>query len=145
MPESEDTLVVYPWERPLGARPLDDGRAEFRVWAPRAKTLALRVAGREYTLDPAGFGVHEGVVSARADEDYVYVVDGTELPDPASRHQPEGLRGPSRLYDARGLPGAHDGFVPAPLEQQVIYELHVGTFRAAGTSPGATPHLAARA
>ena len=141
MPGSEDTLVVYPWERPLGARPLDDGRAEFRVWAPRAQRLALRVDGREYALDAAGFGVYEGVVSARAGEDYVFVVDGTELPDPASRHQPEGLRGPSRLFDARALPGAHDAFTPEPLERQVIYELHVGTFSAEGTFQGAIPHL----
>jgi hypothetical protein len=26
---------AYPWERALGARPFDDGRAEFRVWAVR--------------------------------------------------------------------------------------------------------------
>ncbi len=27
----------YPWERPLGAHQIDDVRAEFRVWAPRAR------------------------------------------------------------------------------------------------------------
>ena len=35
----------YPWERPLGARPRADGTAEFRVWAPRAESIALRVGG----------------------------------------------------------------------------------------------------
>jgi maltooligosyltrehalose trehalohydrolase len=140
-PVAEDALAVYPWERTLGARPLSDGRAEFRVWAPRAETLRLRVGDREYTLDPAGFGVHEGVVSARAGEDYEYIVDGEAHPDPATRHQPAGLRGPSRLFDARALPGPRDGFVPQPLAEQIIYELHVGTFSAEGTFAGAIPHL----
>jgi maltooligosyltrehalose trehalohydrolase len=140
-PVAEDALVVYPWERALGARPLDDGRAEFRVWAPQARTLALRVGDREYTLDRAGFGVHEGVVSARAGEDYEYVVDGEAHPDPATRHQPAGLRGPSRLFDARALPGPRDGFVPKPMAEQIIYERHVGTFSAQGTFAGAIPHL----
>ncbi len=138
----EDRLAVYPWERTLGARPLDDGRAEFRVWAPRAQTLRLRVAGREYELDRAGYGVYEGVVSARTGDDYVYVVDGRELPDPASRWQPDGLRGPSRLFDARDLPGANDRFATPPLEDLVIYELHVGTFSDEGTFASACDHLA---
>jgi maltooligosyltrehalose trehalohydrolase len=140
-PAALDALVVYPWERTLGARPLDDGRAEFRVWAPKARRLQLRVGEREYTLDPAGYGVHEGVVSARAGEDYVYVVDGEVHPDPATRHQPAGLRGPSRLFDARALPGARDGFVARALAEQVIYELHIGTFSDEGTFAAAISHL----
>ncbi len=91
----EDRLADYPWERTLGARPLRDGRAEFRVWAPRAERLMLRLGdGDDYTLDPAGFGIHEGVVSAAPGDDYTYLVDGRELPDPCSRWQPGGLRGP---------------------------------------------------
>jgi maltooligosyltrehalose trehalohydrolase len=139
--DPEDTLVDLPWERPLGARPLPDGRGEFRVWAPHAERLRLQVGDREYELDPAGHGIHEGVVSAHAGDDYRYLLDGQPLPDPASRWQPEGLRGPSRLFDARGLPGAGDGFSPAPLEEQVILELHVGTFSAEGTFASAIPHL----
>ena len=128
----EDTLVVYPWEHPLGARPLRDGRGEFRVWAPRAGTLSLEVAGRSYELDAAGHGVFEGVVSARPGDDYVYVVDGERFPDPCSRWQPEGLRGPSRLFDARALPGAADSFAAPRLEDVIIYELHIGTFSQEG-------------
>ena len=141
MSSSEGSLVVYPWERPLGARALRDDRGEFRVWAPRAQTLALRVGERAYELDGAGYGVYEGVVDARAGEDYAYVVDGHELPDPCSRWQPHGLRGRSRLLDVRGLPGAADGFVARPLEEQVVYELHVGTFTQAGTFTAAIEHL----
>ena len=93
-PAADDVLVVYPWERTLGARPLGDGRAEFRVWAPNAERAAA--AGRRAAntgLDPAGYGVREGVVSAHAGEDYVYVIDGETHPRP--RHPPP-ARGPAR-------------------------------------------------
>ena len=136
-------LTAYPWERPLGARALPDGRAEFRVWAPRAQTLQLRVGDRSYELDAAGYGVHEGVVSAAPGEDYAYVLNGNaaELPDPCSRWQPDGLRGRSRLLDARELPGAADGFTPVGAAELIVYELHVGTFTEAGTFAAAIEHL----
>ena len=40
-----------------------------------------------------GLGVWEAIVPASPGSDYVYVIDGADLPDPASRWQPEGLRG----------------------------------------------------
>jgi maltooligosyltrehalose trehalohydrolase len=134
-----------PWERPLGARVLVDGRAGFRVWAPNAATVSLTVGDRTHALADAGYGVYETALPASAGEDYAFVLDGLELPDPCSRWQPHGLRGRSRLLDARELPGAHDRFTaPAP-EQLLIYELHVGTFSDAGTFTGAIEHLEALA
>jgi maltooligosyltrehalose trehalohydrolase len=132
---------LYPWERTLGARPLDDERAEFRVWAPRAETIELRLGGEVQPLSSAGFGVHETVVPTPPGVDYHYVVDGHPLPDPCTRWQPEGLRGPSRLFDARALPGTRDGFTPPRPHDLVVYELHVGTFSQAGTFAGAIEHL----
>ena len=127
-----------PWERPLGSRVLDDRRSEFRVWAPAATTLTLWVAGRGYALDHAGYGVHETVIGAIAGEDYFYEVDGHRLPDPCSRWQPEGLRGPSRVL---ATPAACEPFErPAP-DRLVIYELHIGTFTAEGTFAAAAEHL----
>jgi maltooligosyltrehalose trehalohydrolase len=137
----EDRLAVYPWERTLGARPLRDQRGEFRVWAPRAQRLTLRVADNDYELDPAGFGVHEGVVSARAGDDYTYIVNGREFPDPCSLWQPSGLRGPSRIFDPCALPGANDGFQTPGLDRLVVYELHIGTFTQEGTFAAAAEHL----
>jgi maltooligosyltrehalose trehalohydrolase len=134
-----------PWERPLGARVLVDGRAEFRVWARNPTTVSLIVGDRTHALVDAGYGVYETAVPATAGEDYAFVLDGLELPDPCSRWQPHGLRGRSRLLDARELPGAHDRFtIPAP-EHLLIYELHVGTFSEAGTFTGAIEHLDALA
>jgi maltooligosyltrehalose trehalohydrolase len=127
-----------PWERPLGSHVLDDRRTEFRVWAPSASTLTLWVAGSGYELDHAGYGVQEIIVGAVAGEDYFYEVDGHRLPDPCSRWQPEGLRGPSRVLDP---PAPSEPFErPAP-DRLVIYELHIGTFTAEGTFAAAAEHL----
>jgi maltooligosyltrehalose trehalohydrolase len=132
----------YPWERRLGAHALSDGRTEFRVWAPRASTLTLSVAGRTLELDDAGYGIYEVVAPARAGDDYFFLVDGQQLPDPCSRWQPDGLRGTSRIVtDARRLPP----FDPPPMTELVIYELHLGTFSAQGTFDGAIEHLQALA
>ena len=131
----------YPWERPFGARPGVDGTTEFRVWAPRAESLALRVGGRDVGLADAGHGVREATTEAAGGDDYAFVVDGNELPDPCTRWQPAGLRGPSRVLDPASFEWSDGGFRPAPLADQVLYELHVGTFSREGTFDGAIPHL----
>jgi maltooligosyltrehalose trehalohydrolase len=129
----------YPWERPLGALCRGDGSSEFRVWAPRAKSISLRIGGdREIALQGAGHGVYEVVTEAAPGDDYVYVLDGKPLPDPASRWQPEGIRGPSRVVEMRA-PGPV--FRAPPARDLVIYELHIGTFSAQGTFDAAIEHL----
>ncbi len=139
MPNATEPL---PWELALGATPIDDGHVEFRVWALNADDVRVRVGGREHALDSVGGCVHVGRVEAQAGEDYVYVLDGEhELPDPCSRHQPEGLRGPSRIVDARAFEWTDDGFHAAPLAEHVIYELHIGTFTHQGTFDAAIEHL----
>jgi maltooligosyltrehalose trehalohydrolase len=130
--------VEYPWERPLGARPVGGGRVEFRVWAPRAENVALLLSGEELSLDDAGFGIYEVVAPARAGDDYLFLLDDQSLPDPCSRSQPEGIRGRSRVV---ALEPPAPLAPPPSLEQLVIYELHVGTFTAEGTFTAAIPHL----
>src|SRR4051794_24275090 len=122
----------------FGATPLDEGLVEFRVWAPRAK----RVTVLGQALEPEDDGVFAGRVEARAGDDYRFRLDdGEEWPDPCSRFQPEGVRGPSRVVDTRAFeipegPGLS-------LEELVIYELHVGTFTPEGTFDAAIPRLGA--
>jgi maltooligosyltrehalose trehalohydrolase len=133
--------VDYPFLRPLGARPLPGGRAEFRVWAPRPQERLVRVGGRDHPLQGAGYGIFEAVLDAPPDADYELVLDGVALPDPWSRWQPHGLRGPSRLLDTRGFEWTDAGFRAPPLRDAVIYELHVGTFTREGTFEAAIAHL----
>jgi maltooligosyltrehalose trehalohydrolase len=128
----------YPWERPLGALPRSGGQTEFRVWAPRAGAVAVVLGDAEVALEDAGFGIYEVLAPARAGEDYRFSVDGERFPDPCSRWQPEGLRGPSRVVF---VPSGSAAFTTPPLPGLVIYELHVGTFSAEGTFDGAIPYL----
>jgi maltooligosyltrehalose trehalohydrolase len=132
---------LLPFERRLGAFPTGDGRAEFRLWAPNRERVALRVGDREHELEGAGFGVLEAIVEARPGEDYAYVVDGIEFPDPATRWQPHGLRGRSRLLDTGAFAWTDEGFQAPALRDSVLYELHLGTFTEEGTLDAAIPYL----
>jgi maltooligosyltrehalose trehalohydrolase len=102
----------------------------------------VRVAESEVELEHAGHGVYEAAVAAGGGEDYGFAVDDVELPDPCSRWQPDGLRGRSRVLDPAAFSWSDDGFVLRPLAEQVLLELHVGTFSDEGTFDGAIPHLA---
>jgi maltooligosyltrehalose trehalohydrolase len=128
------------WQRPFGAVSLGAGRAEFRVWAPAGEpTLLLR--DEEHALSNAGDGVWEAQVEAAEGDDYRYRLNGREWPDPASRFQPAGIRGPSRVVDTGRF-----SIAPGPeleLEELTIYELHVGTFSPEVTFDGVTPRLRA--
>jgi maltooligosyltrehalose trehalohydrolase len=132
---SPDTL---PWERRLGATARSDGNTEFRVWAPSAATVELRLPDGDVPLGAVGYGVYETVAPVGPGSDYRFVLDGEPLPDPAGRWQPSGLRGPSRVY----APRSHRPVARRPLSQHVIYELHVGTFSEPATFDGAIPYLA---
>jgi maltooligosyltrehalose trehalohydrolase len=122
----------------LGALPQSGGTTEFRVWAPNAERVSVRVGGEEHPLEPEGDGLAAARLDAPAGADYVYVADGREYADPCSRCQPEGLRGPSRVValDFEVAPGPE-----LSLDELVIYELHVGTFSAEGTFDGVVPYL----
>jgi maltooligosyltrehalose trehalohydrolase len=135
---ADGDVADYPWERPLGAVPVPGGGVEFRVWAPRAESIELRLGGDDLQLEDAGYGVHETVVAqARPGDDYWLVVDGRALPDPCSRWQPDGIRGPSRVWD----PPETVPFQAPRTRELVIYEFHIGTFSGQGTFDAAIEHL----
>ncbi len=137
MPEPE----TFPWEQPLGAHPIDSDTTRFRVWAPRPERVALRVGDAEHSLTDDGFGVLHADVSAAHGDEYCFVADGKELPDPSSRWQPDGIRGRSRVVDPSRFDWSDAGWQTPPLAEMVIYELHVGTFTPEGTFDAAIEHL----
>ena len=120
----------------------------FSVWAPHAKSVDLLLDERRIPLLPAAQGYWQADVPARAGQDYKYSLDGAAgLPDPRSRWQPAGVHGASQVLESRvaaaQLP-LHNSFRAAPLDQAIIYELHVGTFTPEGTYAAAQtklPHL----
>jgi maltooligosyltrehalose trehalohydrolase len=122
----------------------------FSVWAPQAKSVDLVFATRRIALQPAGGGHWEAEAApADARDGYRFSIDGgAPLPDPRSRWQPAGVHGASQLVAPATLrqgSGVDAGFRAKPLEQAIIYEMHVGTFTARGTYAAAMeklPHLA---
>jgi maltooligosyltrehalose trehalohydrolase len=121
----------------LGATPRGDGIVEFRVWAPAADSLRIRLNGIEHELEACEDGFWGVDLAAGHGDEYVYVVDGHDWPDPCSRWQPHGVRGPSAVVDLP-RPAESDGL---SLDDLVLYELHVGTFSPEGTFDGVIPHL----
>jgi maltooligosyltrehalose trehalohydrolase len=137
--------VRFSWERRFGASAIGGGVAEIRVWAPRADRALVRVGGAEHELADEGFGVRAARVPAAPGDDYWIVLDGRRLPDPCSRWQPKGIRGPSRILDPGAFAWTDKRFRAAPLRDAVLYELHVGAFTPAGTFDAAIEHLPALA
>lgn len=118
---------------------------EFSVWAPKAKKLAVKIGDTRYPMT----GPHEkgwwkaSVDAAQAGTDYAFMLDDdtTPYPDPRGLWQPNGVHGPTRLYDQTAFAWSDGRWQGPPLSGAVIYELHVGTFTAAGTFDAAIERL----
>jgi maltooligosyltrehalose trehalohydrolase len=108
--------------------------------------MAVVHRGERTEMRATELGVWEAQAPLPPGADYVYELTPQEgrprrLPDPCSREQPRGLRGPSRVFDPTAYAWSDRGFRAAPLGEAVIYELHVGTFTAAGTFAAAAAEL----
>jgi maltooligosyltrehalose trehalohydrolase len=100
------------------------------------------------TLEPEGDGYFSGLVAeAGAGTLYRYRLDDEpELyADPASRFQPEGPHGPSQVIDPDAFQWHDHHWSGVPLEGQVLYEMHLGTFTTEGTWEAASRELPALA
>src|SRR5215471_4197447 len=129
----------------LGAVLLKDARCRFRVWAPLCNKLELHVTAPEdfvLLMEPKQLGYHTAVLEGvKPGARYKYRLEnGKEFPDPVSRYQPEGVHGPSEVIDP-SFPWNDDRWFGLPIENYVIYELHVGTFTPEGTFDAVIPHL----
>jgi maltooligosyltrehalose trehalohydrolase len=114
----------------------------FTVWAPAARYVAVRIDDVDEPLARVDGGFWSGEADARPGDDYLFVLDAGDVwPDPHSRSQPHGVRGPSRVVDTEALEIAPAPAVP--LDDIVLYELHVGTFSPEGTFDGVIPRLRA--
>jgi len=116
--------------------------ARWQLWAPRAGRVELVIAvdGRDErrAAEPAGDGVWTCAPPPVGADYAISVDDGPLRPDPRSPWQPHGVHGRSRWRDDAPV---DDGFCARPLASALIYELHVGTFSAAGTFDGVAERL----
>ena len=130
----------------VGATYTPDGRCEVAVWAPFARTVVVRFLApdeRTVTMQQGARGYWltsvEGVAPGTR---YLYCLDGElERPDPASSFQPEGVHGPSAVVDHTSFPWEDVSWQGVPLEELIMYEIHVGAFTQEGTFDAIVPRL----
>lgn len=124
----------------------------FAVWAPQAQRVDLvtEASGDAPRTQPmvrseGGWWRDDGPWAEHG-TDYGFRVDGGPLtPDPRSGWQPDGVHGPSRVFDAERHRWADEGWA-GPCRGKgvlgaVFYELHVGSFTSAGTLDAAIDRL----
>ena len=129
----------------LGAN-LTGEKCEFRVWAPAAKSVTLRLTSESGTRDLPMQSADDGQfvlhASARAGDRYLYIVDQNKpVPDPVSRLLPEGVHGPTEIVDSEAFAWSDARWRGLPLRDYVIYELHIGAFTPEGTFDAAIARL----
>ena len=140
-----DLPVMARTGRRLGAAYLGGGRCCFGVWAPGAQQVTIHLLTpneRFVEMQRVRNGYWEAIAEQVEDGSlYVYRLDGKkERPDPASRFQPDGVHGPSMVV-APDFAWDDAGWTGLPLDEYVIYELHVGTFTPEGTLDAIIQHL----
>ena len=118
---------------------------KFGVWAPKVQKMSLNWREQILPMD----GPNErgwwtlAVADAGCGDKYAFLLDDdpTAYPDPRGLRQPDGVHGPSELYN-HSLFEWHDQlWRGAPKMASIIYELHIGTFSEEGTFDGAIQHL----
>lgn len=124
------------WHPECGAWVSGD-EVEFRLWAPNSEHVQLLVyndKGEKRVHMANEDGTHRVVVHKDGNLIYSYVLDGGKVrPDPASLCQPRGVHGPSRVVDVGRFRWNDKGWKGVPLDDLVIYELHIGTYAPDGT------------
>ncbi len=134
----------------LGATYLGEERTAFHVWATKVDRLELLLydgdgsgqPARVIDMAPTERGYYAAVAEGAgpATRYRFRLPGGRERPDPASRYQPHGLHGPSAVVDV-AFAWTDAGWHGLPLEDYVIYELHIGAFTNGGTFDSASEEL----
>src|SRR5579875_2406480 len=96
----------------------ETGMHRFRLWAPKAQRVRVRIGEKKIPLEQREGGWWEAdVASAGPGTDYAYFLDEEDLalPDPRSLWQPRGVHGPSRLLDQGAFAWTDEGWQAPPL------------------------------
>jgi malto-oligosyltrehalose trehalohydrolase len=119
-----ESAASLPFGAALGAH----GRTRFRLWAPAQKKPLLAIEGAApLPLEAERDGWFSLETRAPAGTRYRYQLDdGTQVPDPASRFQPDDVHGPSMVVDPGAYAWKHKTWRGRPWHEAVIYEAHAG-------------------
>lgn len=130
---------------PFGAQPQAQAGTTFRIFAPSADAIRLKVCGDDaaYRMNRSEEGWNSVVVpNAGVGSRYQFILpDGSIVPDPASRYQPNDVYGPSEVVDPQAYIWNDQGWSGRPWSEAVLYELHIGTFTDEGTFQAALTKL----
>jgi maltooligosyltrehalose trehalohydrolase len=132
---------------PFGAETLAQGGVHFRLWAPNARAVFLRIADEdqmELPMQSDAAGWHSLIVThAGPGSRYQFRIGANDLflPDPASRFNPDDVHGASEVIDPAAFSWNDAAWRGRPWEEAVIYELHLGTFSRTGDFAGLEARL----
>jgi maltooligosyltrehalose trehalohydrolase len=118
----------------------DNNACEFRIWAPKAKSLNLLIDGQSQPI--AMNRQNYGYWSNRIEDvstgiRYKYQINDAEsYPDPASLSQPDGVHGSSEAINLKDFQWTDTDWKGIPLKDMIQYELHPGTFSPEGNFKG---------
>ena len=127
---------------PFGAEVFGDS-VRYRFWAPSQSKVLVAIDGERHQMNRLDHGWHQYLAAGvQAGARYKYILeDGTEVPDPASRFQPDDVHGPSEVIDPRSYVWNDASWHGRSWEECVVYELHIGTFTPQGTFRAAIERL----
>ncbi|MDX5481013.1 MAG: malto-oligosyltrehalose trehalohydrolase [Hymenobacteraceae bacterium] len=123
-----------------------NGRCRFTVWAPQKERMVLHQVHpqqKEVEMNRAEDGYFTlELEDVKPGTRYFLKPNGERgYPDPASHFQPEGVHGPTEVVDHGSYTWRDTDWQNLPLQDMVIYELHVGTFTPEGTFGAIIPRL----
>jgi len=134
---------------PIGAEfNAHDETTSFRLWAPDVERVDVVLEDRNAVipLERERDGYFSTVLrEAPPGSRYRFRLDneqGYGFPDPVSRFQPIGPHGPSLVIDPNAFRWTDDDWRGVSQTQQIIYEMHVGTFTQEGSWSAAKAQLA---
>jgi 1,4-alpha-glucan branching enzyme len=152
MAEETPQVAPAPANTPNGAHDRGDGSVTFALWAPWKQSVHLIGDFNNWdrqadplSVDESGLWWIEKQLE-RGTYGYQFVIDGDmTIGDPYARalRWAEGSPQPHALLDVGAAPYQWNdgGFGIKPLNQLVIYELHIGDFSPEGTFEGAMQRL----
>jgi maltooligosyltrehalose trehalohydrolase len=124
-------------DMPFGTALTSEG-VRFRLWAPGAERVEL-ILGEDdrercFPMNRLPDGWFERTAAeAGPGTRYRFRLAGLDVPDPASRWNPDDVHGPSVVVDPESFVWSDAAWRGRPWEEAVIYETHVGTFTSEGT------------
>ena len=131
----------------MGAVPFAGGTT-FRVWAPNANAVAVRGSFDDWSRDGVALERDDGAAGATWSADVPGVAVGAEYRfvlhtgdgvrsrlDPYARELTSSV-GNSVVYDPAAFDWGGNAFQMPSWNNLVIYEMHIGTFAATGTTTG---------